>query len=257
MNTVTTFKILIAAIACMSAAASSAAVIKVDARVFGAGSGLITFGEFSVNTVNPVYTPLSYGGSAASPTITFDGYFTGQSLSAKPLADCPDGIATGCVVGSPTGPLSLDGASADTFITLDSANPTAPVLTGSPRFNGSVAILFDSDQSGVGLEGGYFDMIGATAITAFARDGSLLGTVSNTAEGMEFLGLATDDGSAQIAGLLFSLSGGEPGGFAIDNLRFGKGSQILLDAAEVPEPASLALLGLGLIGLSASRRARK
>lgn len=247
----------IAAVAIAFAAAGSAqavGIVRVTAADFVAGSGQITFSEFSQGTVNPSYTPATYGGGVGSPTVTFDGYFTGQSLSASPGVDCPGAAASACVVGDPTGPLSLDADSPDTFITGDGANPTSPVLSGSPTFNGPIAVLFDSDQTGVGFDGGFFNAAGSTGITAFARDGSLLGTVSNTGLGIEFLGLVTSDGSAKIAGVFLDLVGAEPAGFAIDNLRFGVGKQVVIPG--VPEPSSWALMigGFGLIGASMRRR---
>ena len=245
-------KILVASIAALGMAQANAGILKVGVGAFTPAAGLITFSEFALGTVNPTYAPGDYGGGAGSPTVTFDGFFTGQALSATPAVDCPGGAATGCVVGSPSGPLSLDPAAPNTFITSDGANPTSPVLSGSPTFNGPIGILFSIDQAGVGLDGGFFNAAGGTAITAFARDGSLLGSVTNTTTGIEFLGLVTDDGKERIAGLLFSLVGAEPFGYAIDNVRFGKTGEVVVPG--VPEPASLALLGLGLAGLGWSRR---
>jgi hypothetical protein len=231
-----------------AAAPATAGVIRVSEGAFVAGSGLITFSEFALGTANPTYTPASYGGGAGSPTVTFEGYFTGQSLGAG----C-GGAATGCVVGLPTGPaLSLAAGAPDTFITPDGAVPTSPVLSGTPQFNGPIAILFSTLQFGVGLQGGFFNAVGGTAITAYGADGTVLGSVTNTGLGNEFLGLVTDDGTASIAGLLFSLVGPEPAGFGIDNLRFGVQGQVV-----VPEPMSMALFGLGLVGLAAAHRARR
>lgn len=238
-----------AAMLVAASSAANAAIVRITQAAFTPQAGLITFSEFAVNTVNPTYAPASYGGGAGAPTVTFDGYFTGQSLGGGACG----GAATGCVVGTPSGPsLTLAAAAPDTFITTDSANPTSPVLTGSPRFNGPIGILFDVDVAGVGLDGGFFDAIGGTAITAYARDGSVLGSVTNTGRGIEFLGLVTDDGQARIAGLLFSLVGAEPAGFAIDNLRFGRAGEVIVPG--VPAPGSLALAGLALLALVASRR---
>ncbi|MEI6486753.1 MAG: PEPxxWA-CTERM sorting domain-containing protein [Sphingomonadales bacterium] len=237
------------------APAAQATVIRVSAANFVAGSGKITFSEYAIGTTNPSYTPANYGGGAGSPNVTFGGYFTGQSLSANPGVDCPGAAATACVVGSPTGPLSLAGASPATFITTDGANPTSPVLSGSPRFNGPIAVLFDSDQYGVGFDGGYFDAVGSTGITAFDRAGNLLGTVTNTGLGIEFLGLVTSNNTPQIAGVFLDLVGSEPAGFAIDNLRFGLPGEIVVGGG-VPEPASWAMLmvGFGLTGAAMRRR---
>ncbi len=226
---------------------------------FTASAGLITFSEVPLGTNNPTYTPGMYGGVAGSPTVTFGGFFDGQHLGAA-SPPCPTGAAlTGCVLGSnnsftnpiATGPLTLDPTSPVTFTQGDGADPTSP---GSPTFNGPVAILFSTDQVGVGLDGGFFDSVGSTAITAFDDNGNVLGQVDNNQTGIEFLGLITNDGSADIRGLLFSLVGDEPAGFEIDNLRFGVQGHVV--GQDLPEPATLSVFGVALAGLFAARRKR-
>jgi len=225
--------------------------VRLSEAAFQAGAGLITFSEpgFSVGTVNPTYTPADYGGGAGAPTVTTGGFFVGQSLSANAAVDCPGAAASACVVGSPTGPLTLDAGAPNAFIANDGAFPTSPTLSGSPIFNGPIALLFDIDQTGVGFDGGFFNAIASTGITAFARDGSLLGTVSNETTGIEFLGLVTADGLPGIAGVFLDLVGAEPAGFNIDNLRFGQAGDIILppEVSQVPLPAALPLL-LGAFG---------
>lgn len=257
------FKKIVAAAAAtlaFTATAASAAVVQVDEADFLAQAGQITFSEFALGTVNPTYAPGDYGGGAGSPTVTFGGWFQGQSLSGNAAADCPGAAPSACVIGNPTGPLALDPGATDTFITEDGANPTSPVLSGSPRFNGGIAVLFDTDQFGVGFDGGFFDSVMSTGITAFARDGSLLGTVTNSITGIEFLGLVSEQ--ADIAGVFLDLVGSEPAGFAIDNLRFGLRGQIIDPTdnvppapAPVPLPAGFPLLlaGLGAFGLMRTR----
>lgn len=231
----------------------NAAIVRIDAAAFTPQAGLITFSEMALGTMNPVYSPGDYGGGATAPTVSFGSYFSGQSISAGACG--PGASPTGCVTGTPTGPLSLAPGAAGAFIISDSANPTSPVLSGTPNFNGPIAILFNVGLAAVGLDGGYFDGIGGTSITAFAFDGSILGTISNEGLGIEFLGLATQDGSATIAGLLFSLSGNEPAGFAIDNVRFGTAGQVVIPPS-IPEPSSIALAIAAMIALTMARRRR-
>jgi hypothetical protein len=239
--------------------ASAVDIVQIPEGAFTAGAGLITFSEYPVGTTNPVYTPGIYGGDAGSPTVTFGGFFTGQSAGSTNPGACPAGAAvTGCVLGNPTGPLSIAVGSPSTFITGDGAQPTTPILSGSPTFNGSIAILFSTPQAGVGLDGGYFDAIGSTGITAFDANGNILGSVSNSALGVEFLGLVTSDGSSDISGLLFHLVGDEPAGFDVDNIRFGVQGQVIVPTptGATPEPSSFVLFGTGLLGVATSLRRR-
>ena len=236
-----------------TASTASAAIIKIGASAFNAQAGLITFSEKASGTFDPIYTPSEYGGGAGAPTVSFGGTFTGQTVGQPPI---PAGaIATGVVGGLPNNPLALLSTSPRTFITGDGDNPTSPVLSGTPQFNGPISILFNTDQAGVGLSGGFFNAVGGTAITAFSRNGLVLGSVVNTVTGIEFLGLVTSDGTNQIAGLQFSLVGAEPAGFAIDNVRFGAAGQIVVPGSTaVPEPFTI--VGT-LIGATAAFRTRK
>ena len=243
---------LMAALA-TAAASVSAQVIRIDQSAFTAAAGLITFSEFAGGTVNPTYTPANYGGAPTAPTVTFGGFFNGQALGTA--ATCPPGAAlTGCVVGLPTATLGLAAGSPNTFITGDGANPTSPVLSGSPTFNGPVSMVFSVDVAGVGLDGGFFNAAHSTAIRAFDRNGNVIGSVDNVGLGIEFLGLVTADGLAHIAGLQFSIVGSEPAGFAIDNLRFGEAGQVIVPGVPEPETYAMMMLGLGAMGWLARRR---
>jgi hypothetical protein len=139
-----------------------------------------------------------------------------------------------------------------TFITNDGANPTSPVLSGTPIFNGPISFTFSTPVAAVGLSGGYFDAVGATTIEAFDAAGLSLGSIVNSAIGVEFYGLFDSSGS-NIAGVSFYITGSEPAGFAIDNVTFGDADVVV----RAPEPASLATFGAMLAGLAAGWRIRR
>jgi hypothetical protein len=233
--------------------AHATTVSQIAQSAFAPGASLITFGEVSLGTSNPIYTPSLYGGGAGSPTVTFGGYFLGQQPGSTNPSACPPGaVVSGCVFGNPTGgTLAIDPTSPATITATDSAVPTSPILSGLPKYNGSIAILFSTPQAAVGLTAGFFSALAGTAITAYDAHGAVIGSLANDTVGNEFLGLGTNDHSADIGGLLFSLVGAEPAGFDIDNLKFGVGSQV----TGVPEPASLALLLVGLTALCLRKRA--
>lgn len=211
-------------------------VVRLTERQFRPGAGRITFSEVPQGTRNPVYTPQMYGGQPTDPTVRFGGYLAGRRLGS--FGECPRGAApTGCLAGSPRVPLQLDPAAPPAFTAVDQM-PTGPEvqLSGSPRWNGPIAILFSRDIAGVGLVGGFFNAAAGTAITVYDRRGQTLGRTENRGEGREFLALATADLSQRIAALEFHLVGREPSGFGIDNIRFGDSDQVDVPGVTTPRP---------------------
>jgi hypothetical protein len=206
-------------------------VIRIDREAFQPDAGMITFSEFPLGTTDPAYLPEYYGGMAGGVTVTFGGFFAGQAIASR--AECPPGaVSTGCVAGTPVAPLKLDQTAPVTFVAEDGSNPRSPSLSGSPRFNGPISMLFDVDVAGVGLAGGYFNALEATAILAFDRNGRLIGGVRNIELGMEYMALVTEDGANRIAGLQFALVGNEMAGFGIDDLTVARIEQ--MDQSQIP-----------------------
>jgi hypothetical protein len=156
----------------------------------------------SANSVgNPVETPGIY---LQSGIITFSEYPVGTSISDQ-YAD------QGIIFGGDS-----------PFITTDSSNPTSPVLSGSPRFQGAIEGSFVDPSDGTtptivqsfALDAGYFDEFGSTRIEWFDPDGNKLGQRTNSHLGIETFEIE----GGNIAHWRISIIENEPAGYAIDNV---------------------------------------
>jgi len=109
------------------------------------------------------------------------------------------------------------------FICTDGANPTSPVLSGSPRFQGRIEGSFVDPEDGESsisvqsfeLDAGYFDAIGSTKIEWFDKDGNKLGQRANTRYGIQNFKIE----GGNIASWKIGIFEDEPAGYAIDNFK--------------------------------------
>lgn len=109
------------------------------------------------------------------------------------------------------------------FISTDGANPTSPVLSGTPRFQGSITGTFVEPGTNeptvvesFTFDAGFFDEIGSTRVEWFDPDDNKLGQRINSRLGIEPL---TMEGG-NIASWEIEIVENEPAGFAIDNVSF-------------------------------------
>lgn len=118
------------------------------------------------------------------------------------------------------------------FIATDGANPTSPVLSGTPQYFGAIEGYFVDPSDGVTpttvesvtLDAGYFDQVGSTAVTAYDRNGNVVDRVTNFDLGIVSLTLSSKRG---IASWRIEPIGQEDAGYAIDNVSFGPGTETL------------------------------
>lgn len=232
----------------VSSGVAGAQLVNLGPGAFVPSAPKITFDEVAVGTINPVY---SFSGLdvLGDITVSFGPSFVGQTVT---------GGFPKTLTGLPSGPLTLNTGGTDVVKTVTDGAPgaTSPVLSGDPIFNGPISIYFSKAVAGVSLKGGFFDAIGGVTIAAFASDGGLLGSITNSATGFEIYGLADASGANVIRGISFYITGPEPAGFQIDDVQFGT-ARDLVPGTTVPEPSSVILLGTGLLGLGAAYRRRR
>jgi hypothetical protein len=172
-----------------------------------------------MGTGDPNFSGTGYAGYAeqtaagASPLITFNEFPPGTHISTH-YAD-----------------LGIFFSGDDPFITGDSDNPTSPVLSGTPKFNGIIEGCFIVPQnpdpntcdpnliaavSWFSLDAGFFNETGTTHLEWFDYQGAKLGEVYNSVTGIEHFVIE----GIGIASWRIGMVGGDTNGYAIDNIDF-------------------------------------
>jgi hypothetical protein len=140
--------------------------------------------------------------------ITFSEYSVGTEIKKQYKSD---GIIFG---GSGNGP----------FISEDGSNPTSPVLSGYPQFNGSITGKFVDPATGkagtvneFSLDAGYFDDLHSTKLTWYNSAGKAIGSATDSIIGIQHFDITS---ATPIAKFKIKEIGTELSGYAIDNVSF-------------------------------------
>jgi len=214
---------------------------------FSSAAPVITFDDtpdVPLGSFDPTYSFTGVPG-VGSVDVSFGGSFLGQVASdqnSPPVTLNPS---------TPSNPLTLDPNDIPVFTTDDPSSSTTPVLSGTPLFQGSISIFFDSPVAGFGFTAGSFSIPGSTTIQAYGADGTILGSTTNATTGFQFLGMADSNLDDLISGVSIFTS---TDSFDIDNVTIG--GQGALIAIPLPSSLSMGLvaLTLGAAGISLRRR---
>jgi RHS repeat-associated protein len=171
----------------------------------------MTAAQAAASRVVAAHTAAAALGGATPPaqqgTITFSEFADGASITTQYQ---PNGIVFG----------------GDTpFITDDGANPTSPVLSGTPLFFGTITGTFVQPDGtartvdSFSLDVGYIDTPGSTEVIAYDSGGTVLDTVPVSNFGIVHVTVSVP-GIASFAVESVDQGNPDPNGFAIDNLSF-------------------------------------
>lgn len=205
--------------------------------------------------------PIQYAGNRAGFEATLSTKIT-DDYSAYTLGDVTN-TPGGLHVYSDAGMSAVLGETDYRSTTFQDVNITFPFPpSGNPAYcagcNGSFLLSFTSTSVGdaTGVFGVGFDILEATnfhAYVVFGDNTTLDVALASLAPG--FWGITADE---RIRSIHLGLANGAPtpsgafDGVSIDNLTIGR----QVDPAPVPEPASIALLGAGLVAAGLHRRRR-
>lgn len=158
---------------------------------------------------------------------------------------------------------------------FEAGNSPGTVHTGATTWNdgGSYLVAMDQASGVAGVNSGLWNIDGTLAITAAADGGHFTIGVASLNQADQAITLADFNAHHDYSWLIASASGGisgyAPGLFSVDSSGFlnpldgghfsvaQSGNNLLLNfTAAVPEPASAAMLGLGVLVLAWARRRR-